>query len=164
VAEALRLTMPAARLRIVGDGWLTERVRKEIRSRSLSDTVHLAGHIRQQQMEATYTSASVLLFTSLRDSFGVQNLEAMSYGLPIVFRDSRGVSVSDFAGTAAIPVPNGDGWATEAARAITKLLQDPESWQTLSTAALTAAKGLTWTAKAERAVTLYEQALRPSRQ
>lgn len=160
VAEALRTMMPAARLLIAGTGWLSDRMSREIARRSLSGTVDLAGHIPFEHMDATYASASVFLFTSLRDTFGVQNLEAMTYGLPIVFRDSSGVSVSDFAGPAAIPVANRDGWATKAALAITELLQNPRSWQARSDAAITAAQGFTWAAKAERAVTLYEQSLR----
>ena len=48
-------------------------------------------------MHDAYRSATVSLFTSHRDTFGVQNLEAMTHGLPIVFRSSLGVSVNDFA-------------------------------------------------------------------
>ena len=160
VAERLRVIVPEARLLVVGDGWLENRVREEIMRRSLSDTVQLAGRIPHEQMEDAYTSASLFLFTSLRDTFGVQNLEAMTYGLPIVFRDSHGVGVGDFAGAAALGIPNGPGWAAEAARSIAKLLRDPEDWQRRSTSALTLVKTYTWAAKAERAVTLYEEAVR----
>lgn len=162
VAEALRPMVPRARLLMIGDGWLAERVQEEVQRRSLTDTVQLTGRVRYEEMEAWYTCASAFLFTSIRDTFGVQNLEAMSYGLPIVFRASRGVSITDFAGAAAFGVPSGKGWATKAAHALRKLLQDANEWQTRSTAAVTAASKLTWAAKAERAVMHYQQATRRS--
>jgi glycosyltransferase involved in cell wall biosynthesis len=159
VAEELRLRIPRARLVMVGDGWLSDRIREEIRARSLTDCVQLVGRITHNAMTDVYTSASVFLFTSLRDTFGVQNLEAMTHGLPIVFRDSSGVAVGDFAGSAAVAVPNGEKWPVRAAQAVAELLRDGEDWRNRSLVAVSTARNLTWTAKVERAAALYRAAV-----
>ncbi len=159
VAEALRKSLPSARLLIAGDGWLRTCVEQEVRKRSLTDTVELPGRVPHDQMEELYGSASLFLFTSLRDTFGVQNLEALTHGLPIVFRDSAGVAVGDFVGSAGVGVRGGVGWPADAARVIGRILQDRAEWEARSNAALAVAKGFTWAAKADRAVELYSQAI-----
>lgn len=58
-------------------------------------------------MADVYASASIFLFTSIRDTFSVQNLEAMSHGLPMVYRASAGVGVSDFFSQASAGVTAG---------------------------------------------------------
>ena len=50
-----------------------------------------------------YDSASVLLFTSLRESFGAPFLEALGKGLPAVALDLHGIGDADV-GPAALKV------------------------------------------------------------
>jgi glycosyltransferase involved in cell wall biosynthesis len=150
VAEKL----PSVVLRMVGDGWLRERVAEEVRARRLAN-VELVGSLPHARLLDEFAESGVFLFTSLRDTFGVQNLEALSHGLPIVYRESEGVAVGDFAGDAAVGVPAGEDWATRAAEAVAALLADNLTWRAHSERAREAAAGLTWDAKAARAVTLY---------
>jgi glycosyltransferase involved in cell wall biosynthesis len=158
VAEVLRSSLPAAGLLMVGDGWLHDRVNAEVASRGL-ENVTLLGSVEHGRLAQLYASASIFLFTSVRDTFGVQNLEAMTYGLPIVYRESSGVGVGDFAGASSTGVPAGTDWASVTAQVIAALVLDKEAWKARSDAARDAAAAFTWSSKADRAVRLYELAL-----
>jgi glycosyltransferase involved in cell wall biosynthesis len=162
LAEALAPLLPAARVVMVGDGWLGDRVRKAALTRKL-DNIIMLGPVEHGQLADLYASASLFLFTSVRDTFGAQNLEAMSHGLPIVYRESPGVGLRDFAQTACIGIPAGPTWAAASARAVSAILADQNAWQSLSNSARTAAATFTWGSKVNRAVDWYERALAPSR-
>ena len=128
VGEELRRLDIGARLVMIGDGWLYDRVRHEVSSRSLEASVELRGRVPHSRMQDAYAEANVFLFTSHRDTFGVQNLEAMSHGLPVVFRSSRGVSVGDFAGGSSIGVSGTSAFPQIAARRIAELTRDSSMW------------------------------------
>ncbi len=154
VADELRKVLPNSRLVMIGDGWLHDRVAQELRDRHLQSSVELRGVVPHEQMETAYASASVFLFTSHRDTFGVQNLEAMTHGLPIIFRAGSGVGVSDFARDSAIAVPPTEDFAAQAARRVSDLVTDRRRWQEYSDQALQAAGTFTWSSKARRVVEL----------
>jgi len=158
VAEHLRTVAPAVRVRVVGDGWLRERLRRDIDERRLGEVIELVGTLPHEQMATVYASASVFLFTSRRDTFGVQNLEAMSHGLPIIYRDSPGVGVADFAGDSAVPVPTRE-FPREAAVEIAHLTSTPDLWNRISNTARDRAAELTWTVKARRLFEIASSAL-----
>ena len=66
--------------------------------------VQLLGHVPWDEITSLYDSASVLLFTSLRETFGAPFLEAMGRGLPAVAVDLHGIADVE-AGPAAVKVP-----------------------------------------------------------
>jgi glycosyltransferase involved in cell wall biosynthesis len=159
VVFELRKLLPNARLVIIGGGWLHDRVEQEIRQRELRGFVEMKGAIPHHEMDAAYADASIFLFTSHRDTFGVQNLEAMTHGLPVVFRASPGVSVNDFAGGSAIGVHASEHFAPEAARCIADLIADKVEWKRRSDQALRAAEKYKWSSKARRVVEIFAQEL-----
>jgi glycosyltransferase involved in cell wall biosynthesis len=158
VADELRKVLPKARLLMIGDGWLHDRVAKAVLDRHLEDVVELKGAIPHEQMGAVYAGASTFLFTSQRDTFGVQNLEAMTQGLPIVFRAGSGVGVDDFARGSAVAVQANDRFASQAAQRIARLAATPAEWQRRSDEALREAAAFTWAEKARRVVELFATA------
>ena len=93
----LRKTMPA-RLVMAGDGPLLEKVRAAVDRLGLSNDVELPGRIPWAQVRVLCDSASVFLFTSLRDSSGAQFLEAMGRGLPAVALDHHRPGARTFLG------------------------------------------------------------------
>jgi glycosyltransferase involved in cell wall biosynthesis len=94
--------MPA-RLVIVGDGPLREQLHTAVERRGLAGEVDLLGRVPWDDVRRMYDSASVFLFTSLRDSFGAQFLEALGRGLPAVALAHHGIADVD-AGPAAVKV------------------------------------------------------------
>ena len=78
--------MPA-RLIVAGDGPARGQVLSAVKRLRLDEDVQLLGHVPWDEIRGLYDSASVLLFTSLRDSSGAQFLEALGRGLPAVALD-----------------------------------------------------------------------------
>jgi glycosyltransferase involved in cell wall biosynthesis len=97
-----------------------------------------------------YDTSSVMLFSSIRESFGAQVLEAMSRGLPVVALDIHGVG--DFMPAAAgvkVPLQRGEGLANALGEGVVQLLTEPALWQEASRAARAAAARHTWERRAQ---------------
>ncbi|HEY0932612.1 MAG TPA: glycosyltransferase family 4 protein, partial [Trebonia sp.] len=82
----LRRTMPA-RLVMAGDGPMLEEVRAAVKRLGVEADVELLGRVPWATVSQLCDSASVFLFSSLRDSSGSQFLEALGKGLPAVALD-----------------------------------------------------------------------------
>ena len=83
--DALQQTTPNIHLTLVGDGLEEATLRRMIVQRGLEDRVSWAGkRLPWLEVREAYLNHDALLFTSLRDSFGSQILEAMSLGLPVI--------------------------------------------------------------------------------
>ena len=87
--EAMEKAKRHVRLTIIsGDGF--ERLSALIQKRGLGERVHLQGRVEWTEMGRFYRQADCLLFTSIRDSFGSQLLEAAAQALPILCLDQHG--------------------------------------------------------------------------
>ena len=147
--EAMRGVDPSVpvRLRIVGHGQLEDQVPGWIREAGLEDRVELVGRVPYADMPATYRRADALLFTSIRDSGGIQLVEAMGQGLPCIALRQHGARllVPDGAGI-TVPVTDPDGTAAGLAGAITRMAMDRTLWWDLAQGAHRRANELTWEA------------------
>ena len=85
-------------------GPMLPEVRAAVDRLGLAGDVELLGQVPWDQVRDLYASASVFLFTSLRESFGGQFLEALGKGLPAVALDLHGIADAEV-GAAAIKVP-----------------------------------------------------------
>jgi glycosyltransferase involved in cell wall biosynthesis len=152
----LRSEIPGVRLVLLGDGPLREQMERLAEQLGITESVCFRGWLPWDQALAAYDTADVLLFTSLRDSFGVQNLEAWSRGLPVVHLDHQGVG--DFSAPGgAVPVALGDptDLPQRLARALAGVLTDEQARRRMGNAGVVWARQHTWTAKAELAEQLY---------
>jgi glycosyltransferase involved in cell wall biosynthesis len=61
--------------------------------------VHLLSFLSQDELRAEYASATVFVYPSQHEGFGIPILEAMSYGVPVVA--GRVASIPEVAGDAA---------------------------------------------------------------
>jgi glycosyltransferase involved in cell wall biosynthesis len=151
----LRRLMPA-RLVMAGDGPLRDQVRKEVARCGVADDVELLGQVPWKEIGRLYSSASVFLFTSLRDSSGSQFLEALGKGLPAVALDHHGVGDADVGAAAikvALPAEPRDLPGCLAAAMQTILCDD--QWESRSAAGIKWAGEWTWPAKAATAGQIY---------
>ena len=153
----LRRAMPA-RLTIVGDGPLLKQVRATVEHLGLSQDVQFLGKVSWNDVRGLYDSASVLLFTSLRESFGAPFLEALGRGLPAVALDHHGIGDADV-GPAAVKVPlprRPQELPYLLASALQTVLRDPD-WELRSAAAVNWAAKWIWPAKAAAATRMYQE-------
>jgi glycosyltransferase involved in cell wall biosynthesis len=146
--EAMRRRRADARLVLVGDGPLADKLRRK------NVGYVIAGRKVNGELSMHYASADVFLFPSMTETFGNVTLEAMASGLGIVAYDyaaAREVLRDDVSGLLA---PFGDA-AAFVARALA-FAHDPRLARILGREARRQAESLTW----ERVVEDFEAALR----
>jgi glycosyltransferase involved in cell wall biosynthesis len=160
--DSLKAVHQNVTLTIAGDGLDPQVVRRMIRERNLESRVFWKGsRLTWTELRTAYAEHDAMLFTSLRDSFGSQVLEAMAMGLPIIALDLHGVH--DFVPeTAALKVRVGNPEETvrNLAGAIEKyaLLPLPRRNQ-MSTQGWNFAKTLSWSARTALVEKIYNEVL-----
>lgn len=139
---------PGITLTLVGDGEIRETVIKLHKEFQLEDTVNLVGSVPYGKVREYYAEHDAFFFTSLRESGGVQLVEAMAFGLPIITLDLHGSSeiVTEHTGF-KIPISEPEQVKAELVQAIVRLSNDPEGYKTMSNSASSFAKEQTWSKK-----------------
>jgi glycosyltransferase involved in cell wall biosynthesis len=122
----------AFHLLVAGGGPDEQSFRARIHALRLEDKVTLAGYLDAPKLQRAYQSADLFVFPSWREGFPTVITEAMAAGLPIVTTYIRGAADHLKEGVHACFVPPKSPAAL--AKAITRLLADPELRQTMSKA------------------------------
>lgn len=78
--------IPSARFMLVGDGPLREKILSQVKDLNLNERVILPGNLSDHALQKLLQQATLLCLPSVDrgEAFGVVQLEAMRYGLPIV--------------------------------------------------------------------------------
>lgn len=155
----LRRAIPAHMI-MAGDGPLRNQVCATVKRLGIAEHVQLLGRVSWDDVRKLYDSASVLLFTSLRESFGSQFLEALGRGLPAIALDLGGIADVDV-GPAAVKValsPSPRDLPCHLASALQTVLCDCQ-WELRSAAAINWAAGHIWPARAVAATQIYQEIL-----
>jgi alpha-1,3-rhamnosyl/mannosyltransferase len=128
------------------------------RSLGIADRVRWTGYLSDDELVATYRRADLLAHPSRYEGFGLQIVEAMACGTPVVC--SRAASLPEVAGDAAILLDpdDVDGFR----RAILDVLRNPGTAARLSEKGLRQAARFTWEATARRMLAIYEQLGEPA--
>src|SRR5258708_1736360 len=160
--DALKEAQPNVKLTIAGDGLAPEIVQGMIRDRHLEQRVFWKGdRLTFQELRIAYAEHDAMLFTSLRDSFGSQLLEAMAMGLPVITLDLHGAHdfVPENAGL-KVPVSTPEETVRNLAAAIDRYASfSPSTKNEMSMCGWSFAKTLSWPARAELVEKLYEEIL-----
>ena len=114
--------------------------------------IHWIAGASQAELAALYRGASLFVFPSTSEGFGLPVLEAMSSGAPVV--TSALSSLPEVAGDAALLVDPHDVDALAAA--MIAVLADPALHARLRAAGLARAATFTWQATARQTVRVYE--------
>jgi glycosyltransferase involved in cell wall biosynthesis len=110
----------------------------------LGERVVRVGRVAEDELHALYAAATVFVFPSLAEGFGLPVLEAMAQGTPVV--TSSGTATEEVAGHAAVLVDPGDPDSIGAG--ICSVLDDAALAERLRIAGLDRAAQLTWKATA----------------
>ena len=78
---------PDARVILAGDGPLKVKFTAMLEKYGLSDFVHFAGYVKNEELATYYNSADLYVSSSLSDGTSNALLEAMACGLPMVLSD-----------------------------------------------------------------------------
>lgn len=84
------------------DGFITKdnKVFDFIARHTLEDNIHFTGYIKDKQISSAYKRATMFIFPSLYEGFGLPILEAMSCGVPILSSDKA--SLPEVGGEAVV--------------------------------------------------------------
>ena len=130
-------------------GWKNKEMR---RWAARSPHVHLTGYVRRRLLPAVYHAASLFVFPSLYEGFGLPLLEAMAARLPVVA--SNRSAIPEVVGEAGLLV---DPHSVETmAAAIERLLAHPDEAATLGEAAHRQARGYSWQITAAATKAFFE--------
>lgn len=144
---AMPLVMPDLRKEYL------QNILHELRATELSNDILLCGYIPNQELPAVLSQASLFLYPSLRESFGIPLLEAMACGVPVI--TSNTASMPEVAGNAAAFI---DPFTPHTlAQKIDELLNNPTMCKELAQKGLERSKEFSWDITAQKMIELYEQ-------
>jgi glycosyltransferase involved in cell wall biosynthesis len=143
-------------LTVVGDGEMRDLFLATIKEYSLESSVFWKGAVAFEKVRESYSAHDVFIFTSLRDSGGVQLVEAMAFGLPVITINLHGqaIIVNDETGFRC----NCDTPETaikELKNAIVELHHNTSLFSKMSSAAFEFAKQQRWGLKIQNVVNTY---------
>jgi glycosyltransferase involved in cell wall biosynthesis len=137
-----------------GKGWLYTPIFERLEALGLRDRVRFVGYIDEEELPLWYAAATVFVFPSIYEGFGMPPLEAMACGTPVVTSNTS--SLPEVVGDAGIMVDPHD--AAALAAALAQLLNDADLRADLRTRGLQRAARFTWSTTAERTLRAYEDA------
>ena len=136
-------------------GWLFNDIMKEVERLGLQSTVRFLGGVPLEDLVGLYNAASVFVYPSLYEGFGLPVLEAMTCGCPVI--TSNVSSLPEVAGGAGILVDPYD--VRQIAEAIREVLEDETRAQAMRQRGLERAKLFSWEQCAQETLSVYQQVL-----
>ena len=118
------------------------------------EQIHFTGFVDDAHKPALYRGASAFLFPSRYEGFGLPPLEALSCGTPVICSDRA--SLPEVVGPAGITLPPDD--VTGIARALVKIVNDPDFHATLMHRATQQAARFSWQQTAQQTMAAYRMA------
>uniref|UniRef100_A0A7C3APX5 Glycosyltransferase family 1 protein n=2 Tax=Thermorudis TaxID=1649508 RepID=A0A7C3APX5_9BACT len=137
-------------------GWRESSIFQLVQKLDLTDQVRFAGYVNPDELALWYSAATVFVYPSLYEGFGLPVLEAMACGVPVI--TSSVSSLPEVAGDAAILVDPRD--TDSLARALRELAGSPRLRAQLAAAGLERSRGFSWERTASETLEVYRRALR----
>jgi glycosyltransferase involved in cell wall biosynthesis len=147
-----------ARYRLVlagGNGHGSEAIHEFIRKERLESRTVALGYVSNDRLSALYQAATVLLYPSLEEGFGLPILEGLAHGLPVVA--SRTSSLPEVGGDAVLyPDPLDPA---DIAEKVLCAAEDRETRKTMIRRGLDRAREFSWRRTGEMTLRVYEEVL-----
>lgn len=140
------------RLVLVGTpGWLSDPVFETAERLALGDRVVFAGSVPPEDLSTYYRYATLFLFPSLYEGFGLPPLEAQAAGAPVVASDTSSLPEVLGDGAVLLPPDDADAWA----EAIIGLAGDEERRRELAERGRKNARRFSWEKTARATLAVY---------
>ena len=159
-----RVRSPEVRLLIAGDGPQRRWSEAYAKKHGLAGRVRFLGNLPWAGLQQLFSEAHLLLFTSLRETFGSVILEAMAKGCPVICFDRCGAAThlpSDAA--IKLDVTSARQAVEDLARAIEHAAAHPAGLRALSQKAYLWAGSQRWDERAATMADLYREMLEAKR-
>ena len=141
-----------------GKGWKNEALYQAIRRLRLEDRIIFTGYVNNSDLPLLYNAATLFVYPSLYEGFGLPVAEAMACGTPVV--TSNISSLPEVAGDAALLVNPEDAEAI--ATAVYRLLTDEDLCCKLRELGLQRVKRFTWESCAQKTLEAISYTMRCS--
>ena len=139
---------------IVGrSGWSSGAVFSQVEALGLNQRVRFTGYVDQHDLPLVYNLASLFVYPTRYEGFGLPVLEALACGTPVITTNAS--SLPEIVGDAGILIPPDDAGAL--LKAMHRVLEDPELMADLSARGMKRAKGFTWERTALQTRQVYRQ-------
>jgi glycosyltransferase involved in cell wall biosynthesis len=139
--------------KIVGGGQLLQKLKQIVTEKNLDNIIELTGRIDAEDMPQVYRQNDIFISASKLEGMSNAMLEAMASGLPIIATSCEGVE--ELIAENGLVIENEN--AQEIAKAIKKLIDDPQLRNQMSNAARKQAENFTWGQIAEQYLKIYER-------
>lgn len=149
----VKAELPRARLTVAGSGPELGKLQQLARDLGVADAVDFPGRIDNDQMDALYASADLMLNPSTVDNMPISILEAFASGVPVVSTDVGGVPFIAEDGRTALLVPPRDAEAM--AGAMLRLLRDDAFAERVAAAGLSESQHYAWPVVREQWLAAY---------
>ncbi len=155
LVDAFEATPPGWRLVLAGSpsGFGAEEILERIRVSARSADIHVEGYVSSQRLEQLYAQASIFVFPSFDEGFGMPVLEAMARGIPVI--TSNRSALPEVAGEAALLVDPHE--PEEIAGAMLRLIEDAGLREQLGSAGRNRATEFSWRKAAEETWAVYKE-------
>ncbi len=133
------------------------QIASQIGDLSILNDIIFTGYVPNMDLPAIYSQATLFLYPSLRESFGIPLLEAMKCEVPVITSNTS--SMPEIVGSAALLVDPFN--PEEIANAISRLYHDLNLQKKLVQNGRTQADKFSWNQNARQTVDLYRKTLNP---
>jgi glycosyltransferase involved in cell wall biosynthesis len=148
---------PNTNLVIAGKkGWYYESLIEKVNSLDLGKKVLFIGYIDEEDKVAMYNAATMLVFPSLYEGFGLPPLEAMSCGVPVVA--SNRSSIPEVVGEGGLLIDPTDikAWTD----GICLFLKSPKDREKYGQYGIKQASKFSWSKTAQETISVYDKVLK----
>lgn len=130
-------------------GWLNDELDKTLENHS-DLPIQLLGYVDDDYLPALYSGASVFLYPSIYEGFGIPPLEAMACGTPVITSNTS--SLPEVVGKAGIQI---DPLNTRAiTKSLARVLENPNIQRAMSKAGLKQAQKFSWHASSSNLISI----------
>jgi glycosyltransferase involved in cell wall biosynthesis len=139
---------------IVGPkGWGYEEIYEKVKELNLDDKVKFVGSVAEEDLPALYRGASLFVYPSLYEGFGIPPLEAMACGTPVIASNTS--SLPEVVGNAGILVdPNN---VAKLADAMVKVISNGDLAKEYASKGLERVKEFSWKKSAKEILDVYKE-------
>jgi glycosyltransferase involved in cell wall biosynthesis len=155
--EALALLQQPDLLLVLagGKGWFYDDIFARVQALGLEQQVRFTGYVPDADLPLWYSAASLLLFPSVYEGFGMPVIQAMACGTAVVAAYSS--AVPEAAGDAALFFDPHD--ASALAEQIGRVLDNPDLAAKMTAQGFEQARRFSWSESGRKLATTYQRAL-----
>lgn len=140
---------------IGGKGWFFDEIFERVKALDLEKQVRFTGYVDDEALPLWYNAATVFVFPSLYEGFGMPVLEAIACGTPVIAAETS--SIPEVTGEAARLFDPND--AAALAQHIETMLNNPAEMALMGESGVEQAQQFSWANSAKKMMAVYENAL-----